>query len=119
MIHSTRVLFKTNRYSGDSMILTTIKVHGQPNKRKEIIQTIHALAGEMIQDEGCFKADLYQDVEDHDILYFMEEWLTIKDLNKYKKSRSLAVLLGLETLLMESLEIKHAVKCESAKNKEQ
>jgi quinol monooxygenase YgiN len=95
------------------MILTTIKVHGQSAKRKEIIQTINELAGRMAEDKGCLKADLYIDIEDKDTFYFMEEWSTQDDLEKYKNSRSLSVLLGLETLLVESLEIKHAIKCEA------
>lgn len=92
------------------MILTTIKIHGRSEKRKEIVQTIKALSEQLAQDNGCMKADLYQDLDDKDTLYFLEEWLTRKDLDKYKTSKSLAVLLGLETLLTESLEIKHAVK---------
>lgn len=94
------------------MILTTIKVHGQSAKRKEIIQTINELAGRMADDEGCLKADLYIDIDDKDTFYFMEEWSTLGDLEKYKKSKSLTVLLGLESLLVEGLEIKHAIKCE-------
>ena len=95
------------------MILTTIKVHGQSAKRKEIIQTINELAGRLADDEGCLKADLYVDIDDNDTFYFMEEWSTQVDLEKYKKSKSLSVLLGLESLSVEGLEIKHAIKCES------
>jgi quinol monooxygenase YgiN len=101
------------------MILTTIKVHGQTAKRKEIIQTIRELAGRMTEDKGCLKANLYMDLEDKDTLYFMEEWRTRSDLEKYKNSKSLTVLLGLESLLVEGLEIKHAVKCESVESDEQ
>ena len=101
------------------MILTTIKVHGQPAKRKEIIQTINELADQMAEEEGCLKADLYNDLEDKDTFYFMEEWSTKKDLDKFQNSRSLSVLLGLESLLVESLEIKHAAKCISEKINEQ
>lgn len=100
------------------MILTTIKVHGQTTKRKEIIQTIRELAGRMVEDEGCLKADLYMDLEDKDTFYFMEEWCTKSDLEKFKNSKSLAVLLGLESLLVEGLEIKHAVKCRSVESDE-
>ena len=95
------------------MILTTIRVHGKTSKRKEIVQTIKDLADKTAKDKGCLKADLYMDMEDKDTLYFLEEWNTKRDLEKYKTSKSLAVLLGVEALLVESLEIKHAVKCES------
>lgn len=100
------------------MILTTIRLNSRPQKRKEIIQTLRDLADQMENEQGCLKAELYQDIEKQDTLYLMEEWQTRQDLEKYKKSRSLAVLLGLETLLVESLEIKHSVKFRSKKKKE-
>ena len=92
------------------MIITTIKIHCRKGKRKEIVQTIKALTEQLTKDEGCIKADLYQDLDDKDTLYFMEEWQSRKNLEKYKTSKTLAVLLGLETLLADSVEIKHAVK---------
>ena len=95
------------------MITTTIKIHGLPQKRREIIQTIKGLAERLAKDDGCNNASIYQDLHDKNVFYLMEEWKTASDLEKYKKSKSLAVLLGLEALLVESLEIKHAVKCTS------
>ncbi len=93
------------------MIVTTIKIHGLSQKRREILQTIKGLADQVVKDGGCTKADFYQDIENKDIFYLMEEWQTVDDLEKFLKSRSLAVLLGLDNLLAERLEIKHAVKC--------
>ena len=97
------------------MIITTIKLHGLPQKRREIIQTIKGLAHQTAKDDGCKNSDFYQDLYDKDIFYLTKEWQTANDLEKYKKSKSLAVLFGLEALLVESLEIKHAVKCKSEK----
>lgn len=97
------------------MIITTIKLHGLPQKRKEIEQTITGLADGMAKYEGCHNANLYQDMHDKDIFYLMEEWKTAVDLERYKKSKSYAVLFGLESLLVEALDIKHAVKCISKK----
>ena len=90
------------------MIITTIKLHGLPQKRKEIVQTITGLTDGMAKYEGCHKANLYQDLHDKDIFYLMEEWKTAVDLERYKKSKSYAVLF-------EALDIKHAVKCISKK----
>ena len=97
------------------MIITTIKLHGLPQKRKEIVQTITGLADEMAKFEGCHNANFYQDLHDKDIFYLMEEWKTAIDLERYKKSKPYAVLFGLESLLVEELDIKHAVKCISEK----
>ncbi len=92
------------------MIITTIKIHCRKEKRKEIVQTIKALTEQLTKDGGCVKAALYQDLDDQDTLYFTKEWQSRKNLEKYKTSKSLAVLLGLETLLADSVEIRHAVK---------
>ncbi len=94
------------------MIITTIKIHGRSQKRKEIIQTIKGLADQMVQFEGCSNANFYQDIANKDIFYLIEEWKTVGDLEKYLKSKSIAVLFGIETLLIESLEIKHGIKCQ-------
>jgi quinol monooxygenase YgiN len=93
------------------MIITTIKIHGLPQKRKEILQTIKGLVDQMAKDDGCKRADLYRDLYDRDVFYIMEEWKTVSDLEKHKKSKSLAILFGLESLLVESLEIQYAVDC--------
>ena len=92
------------------MMITTVKILCRKEKRKEIVQTIQGLMEQLIKEGDCVKADLYQDLDNKDILYFNEEWQTRKDLEKYKTSKSLAVLLGLESLLAESVEINHAVK---------
>lgn len=93
------------------MIITTVKIHGLTHKRREILQTVRGLAERMLKNSGCFKIDIFQDLENSDILYLLEEWQSERDLEEYKTSKSLAVLLGLRALLVESVEIKHAVKC--------
>lgn len=103
---------------GDPMLLTTIKMHGRPEKRKEIMQTIRGLVEQVTKEKGCLEANIYQDIEDKDTLYLFEEWRTLDDLEKNKTSKTLSVLLGLESLLSESLEIKHAVKCNLVVNHE-
>lgn len=92
------------------MILTTIKIHGRAEKRTEIVQTIRGLSEQLIEREGCLKADLYQDLDDKNIFYLLEVWPTRKHLESHMTSKSQAVLLGLETVLAKSLEIYHAVK---------
>lgn len=95
------------------MIVTTIKIHCLPQKRREIIQTIRGLNAQALKDAGCNNASFYQDMHNEDIFYLMEEWQSQSALENYKNSRSYSVLFGLEGLLVESLEIKHGVKCRS------
>jgi quinol monooxygenase YgiN len=88
------------------MIITTIKIHGRSGKRKEIVQTINGLSEQMIKNGECLRADLCLDLDVKDTFYFMVEWQTRKDLEKYKSSKSLAVLLA------DSVEIINAVRLE-------
>ena len=92
------------------MIVTTIKIHCRSGKRRVIVQTIKGLAEQLVLNGECLKAELYQGLDDKETFYIIEEWQTWKALEKYKSLKSLAVLLGLETLLAESVEIKHTVK---------
>ena len=93
------------------MIFTTIKLHGLTHKRREILQTVSGLVDRMPCDSGCLGVDIYQDIENRDIFYLHEKWNSKKDLEEYKKSNSLAVLMGIRALLVESIEIKHSIKC--------
>ena len=95
------------------MIMTTIKLPGISGKRREIIQTIQGIINQSAENKGCLKADLYQGIDDKDILYFNEEWQTEKDLEEFKASKFMAVLKGLGPLLEEPLKIEHVVKITS------
>lgn len=92
------------------MITTTITIHGRNGKQKEIVQTLTGLIEQMAGYGGCLRAELYRSLNDENTFYIIEEWSTNKDLKKYKNSRYMNVLLGLEVVLSESLQIDHAVK---------
>jgi len=94
------------------MITTTIQINGRSGKQKEIAQTIKGLTEQVTDYTGCLRAELYQDLDDQNIFYLIEEWSSREALERYKASRLMAVLLGLETLLTESLLIRHAVRLE-------
>ncbi|MCP4337600.1 MAG: hypothetical protein GY799_01635 [Desulfobulbaceae bacterium] len=87
------------------MIRTTIKIHGKPKKRKEILQTITCLSELSLNSKGCLKTEIYPDVDDKDTFCFFSDWATEKDLEEYKKSEFMAVLLGLQFLLLDVLQI--------------
>lgn len=95
------------------MILTIIKIHGLSTKRKEILQTIKELDSKAAQQEGCVAAGYYEDLDDRDIHYILEEWESQADLDRYKRSKFYNALLGLEALLTQPLEIQHTLKCKT------
>jgi quinol monooxygenase YgiN len=87
------------------VIRTTIKIHGKPKKRKEILQTIRYLSELSLNSKGCLKTEISPHVDDKDTLYFFSDWATEKGLKEYEKSKLMAVLLGLQFLLLDVLQI--------------
>jgi len=96
------------------LIIAAIKMKGRSEKRKEISQTIQSLAGQVLGKKGCLDANSYQDINDENIFYLVEEWQTQQDLDDYLQSKLFAVLLGIKTILVESPEIKFMVESRSA-----
>ncbi len=92
------------------MVITEIIIHARPEKRKEILQTIKGLSEQLTKTSGCVDVGLYQDIEDENVFYVMESWMNKHDLEKFKHSRLLTVLLGLKSLLVESPEINYLVE---------
>ena len=87
------------------MIRTTIKIHGKPEKRKEILQTITYLSELSFNSKGCLKTQISTSMDDKDTFYFFSDWETEKGLKEYKKSKLMAVLFGLQFLLLDVLQI--------------
>ena len=98
------------------MILTIVKMHGQSTKRREILQTVKELNSKAVQEKGCIAATYYEDIENQDVHYILEERKTREDLERYKSSTAYNVLLGLEVLLKEPLQIQHTIQCISGKS---
>lgn len=85
-------------------------IHARPEKKKEILQAITDLNNQVMTNEGCVKSSLYQDLDNLDSFYIIDEWKSLEDLENYKNSRELAVLHGLNSMLSEVLVVKHASK---------
>ncbi len=101
---------------GGLMILTIIKMHGRSTKRREIVQTIKELGCKAAQEVGCVDAEYYEDKDNRDIHYILEKWKTEEDLERFKRSKTYKVLLGLEVLLAGPPEIHHTIQCKSEAN---
>lgn len=92
------------------MITTKTKLRFNSNNRKEILQTVYRLSELDLKSKGCLKAEVWKDVSDKNILYLVEEWSSHKDMEKHNLSKSMAVLCGLQYLLVEDLQTLHTVK---------
>ena len=75
------------------MITITIKLHSRPEKRNEIIQTIKELADQIGKNTKCKKIKIYQDIDDKNTFFLVEDWPTKNDLGEYLSSQLFKVLL--------------------------
>lgn len=92
------------------MIITTVKMRGREDKRLEILQTLRGIAGQVRQCKGCVGVDCYQDIDDKNVFYTMQEWRTRQDLDDHLNSKLFAALLGITSILAEPPQIEHMLR---------
>ena len=81
------------------MITITFKLHSRPEKRREIILTIKALANQICKGTKCRQVKIYQDTDNENTFLLVKEWSTENDLDEYLSSRLSKVLLGVHPIL--------------------
>ena len=79
--------------------LAAIRMKARPEKRKELLQTVLALAGETRKEKGCLGWNFYQDVENENVFVLTQEWESQVDLDEHLRSEAFDVLLGGVNLL--------------------
>ena len=87
------------------VIIATVKMKGRSGKHKEIVQTINGIADRVRQRKGCLGVSSYQDINDENSFYHVEQWHTRQDLYNHFDSKLFSVLLGIKSILEEPLEI--------------
>jgi len=87
------------------MITTAVKIQPKSKNNKEVLRLINKLSRLTLKSQGCRRSEVCEDVNDKEILYLFAEWENEKVQRKYKRSRSMAVLFGLQYLLVETLQI--------------
>ena len=87
------------------MILLILRMEVLSEKRKELSQTVASLIGSIRTEKGCNRCDFYQNVEDENRLFLLEEWDTQESLMGHQKSKRFRVLLGAMNLLKEPYEM--------------
>ena len=56
--------------------------------------------------EGCVDTRIYQDTDDENIFFLVEEWQQQRHLDNHIKTKLFAALLGIKVLLVKKPEIK-------------
>ena len=88
------------------MILAIIEMTARPAKRKELLQTLHAVLQEIRKEKGCIKCSVCRDIEAENCFRLIEEWKTNKHIDNHLRSEIFTVLLGAKNLMSDPLEIK-------------
>ena len=76
-----------------------------PEKQKEILQTLMALAESPRKESGCLSYGIFHDIEDRNVFNLISEWETRGHLDNHVRSDRFSVLLGTKSLLCEPMKI--------------
>ncbi len=76
-----------------------------PEKQKEVLQTLVALAEPAGNENGCLSCGVFCDIEDRNVFNLISEWKTRRHLDRHVRSDRFTVLLGTKSLLCEPMKI--------------
>jgi len=82
-------------------MIAAVKLKARQEKRREIMQTISGIADQVRKCEGCIGVNCYQDIDDKNVFYYVQEWRTRQDMDNHLKSKLFAALLGIKSILAE------------------
>jgi quinol monooxygenase YgiN len=63
------------------------KFHVQPEKAQEFLGLCKKIIDETIKEDGCIEYGLYQDLQNPEILTFLEEWRDESSIDEHMKSK--------------------------------
>lgn len=88
------------------MVVVTFKLHGKPGNLVEINQSLKGIAEKVKKLDGCNDTNVYQDADDRNIFFLVEEWQKQRLLDDHMNSSLFRALLGIKGLLIKEPEIK-------------
>ena len=80
--------------AGDMSILARVRVVVPVEKRAEVVRTLRSLVEPTRVEPGCLGCHLSRDVQDENVLNYLEEWERQEDLNRRLKSDEYRKLLA-------------------------
>ncbi len=91
------------------MIVTTIKLHTDPENRKEILQTFRSLLNPMECELGCKSCRIYRELDNDEAVIVVQEWDSKTDLEEHLRSDEFAILIGAMSLLRKPETVEYQV----------
>ena len=88
------------------MFFVTFRIRCNHQSRIEIIQTLQGYARKAKELKGCTDVHVYNDTEDENAFFLIEEWLDHRDLEEHVASDLFAALRGSKELLAKPPEIR-------------
>ncbi len=88
------------------MILASLRIVSAPEKRNEVMLTLHSLLEPTRVQPGCIGCCFHHDAENENTFTFVEEWKTQEDLERHLRSDQYQKLLALMDTSTEPPEIK-------------
>ena len=88
------------------MVVVTARLVVTSRRRKSLWETLRGLPGPKRFEKGCLGYHLYQDCEDRNALYLVEEWRTVEDLERHICSEDYKMILAAMDMCSEQPEIK-------------
>jgi quinol monooxygenase YgiN len=90
----------------DTKILVTLKMIVRPEKRRDLLETMRGMLEPSRVERGCLSYRLYEDVENRNAFFLLEEWATQEDLERHISKDNQRQLLALMDLLSEQPELR-------------
>jgi len=88
------------------MIIVSMEMTVLPEKQKELLQTLQAISASTRKFKGCMNSNVFQDMENENVLSLVEKWETQEDLDNHLRSGEFSALLGTDNLLSKPFEFK-------------
>jgi quinol monooxygenase YgiN len=84
------------------VVVASTSMRAKPEKVDELIHTMTLIAARVRLVSGCITCRFSQSLEHPDTFWWVEEWDTQADLERYRASREAMALTGASFLLRES-----------------
>ena len=87
------------------MVISSLRIVTAPHSRAEVVRTLVGQLGPTGVQLGCLTCNLYQDVENPEVITLVEEWESQGDLSAHLRDEDYRAVLGAIELSREQREI--------------